>query len=51
MAVDVHVCVHPWSSHGVEGGLSLLVGERIILKRREVEWGVGYREKEESKVS
>ena len=35
-----HVCIHPWAAEGVEGGLRLHIGERVILQRSEGDWGM-----------
>ena len=50
MSLVSHVCIHPWSAQGIEGGLSLQVGERIFLQRKEGEWGIANRVKEANKV-
>ena len=40
MSLVSHVCIHPWAAEGVEGGLRLHIGERVILQRSEGDWGM-----------
>ena len=40
MSLVSHVCIHPWAAEGVEGGLRLYIGERVILQRSEGDWGM-----------